>query len=242
MQTEYRYTELRAEGERQLSGVAITYNEIARLPFGKERFEVRAFGDLGAADVILNTMHDRRRPLARSGSGLTLTDTPQALEVRAELPNTREADDTLELVRSGVLRGLSIEFKATRERMISGVRSIQAARLTGIGVVDRAAYPQSSVEARGENLVAVLEGALPAADSPDRPAAIAAMARAAEIDADTVEQILRGEINAPPRQRLEGFASALDGLSLDDLIQAVEADGGNPENYRSPQPRIQVLL
>ena len=242
MQTEYRYSELRAEGERQLFGVAVRYGDVAEMPFGRERFEVRAFGDLAAADVILNTMHDRRRPLARSGSGLTLTDTPQALEVRATLPKTRESDDTLELVRSGVLRGLSIEFKATRERMVSGVRSIQAARLTGIGVVDRAAYPQSSVEARGENLVALIESALPALDSPERPARIAAMASAAGIDAGTVEQILRGEINAPPRQRLEGFASALDGLSLDDLIQAVEADGGNPENYRATHPRIQVLL
>ena len=50
-------------------------------------------------------------------------------------------------MRTGVLRGLSIEFAATRERMVSGVRSVIAARLSGIAVVDRAAYPQSSVEA-----------------------------------------------------------------------------------------------
>ena len=241
MLNEYRYAELRAEGERQLSGVAIKYGDVAALPFGRERFEVRAFGDLGAADVILNTMHDRRRPLARSGSGLTLTDTPQALEVRAELPNTREADDTLALVKSGVYRGLSIEFAATRERMVSGVRSIQAARLTGIGVVDRAAYPQSSVEARGENLVRVLESALPAMGAPDRPAAIAAMASAAGIDGATVQQILSGSIDHPPAARLCGFASVLGGVSYDALVAAVVADGASADSYGT-QARRRVWL
>ena len=99
--TEFRYCELRAEGERRLSGVVVTYGEIGAAPFGKELFEVRAFGDLSEADVILNTMHDRRRPLARTRSGLTITDDERALSIRAELPNTREADDTLELVPGG---------------------------------------------------------------------------------------------------------------------------------------------
>ena len=238
MKTERRYTELRADvDKRQLAGVAVTYGEIARLPFGRERFEVRAFGDLGEVDVILNTMHRRDRPLARSGSGLELLDTPQALEVRAELPSTRDADDTLELVRSGVLRGLSIEFAATRERMASGVRSIQSAILTGIGVVDRAAYAGSSVEARGENLVRVLEGALPAMDAPERPAAIAALAAAAEIDAGTVAQILAGEIDHPPAARLRGFARVLSGVSFDALADAVIQDGGNPDLYRATSQR-----
>ena len=238
---EFRYTELRAEGERQLSGVAVKYGDIAVLPFGKERFEVRAFGDLGAADVILNTMHDRRRPLARSGAGLTLTDGPEALEVRAQLPNTREADDVLQLVETRVYRGLSIEFAATRERMVGGVRSIQAARLTGIAICDRPAYPASAVEARGENLIRVLEGALPDEGDDARPAQIEAMAGAAGIDPATVEQILSGSINAPPRRRLEGFASALDGVSLDQLIEATIADGGDVALYRT-QDRRRVWL
>ena len=119
--------------------------------------------------------------MARSGSGLTLLDTKQALEVRAELPNTREADDVLQLVETRVYRGLSIEFKATRERMVSGVRTIQAARLTGIAICDRPAYPQSAVEARGENLVLVLESALPSEGDDARPARIAELARAAEL-------------------------------------------------------------
>ena len=50
------------------------------------------------------------------------------------------------------------------------------------------------------------------------------MAEAAGIDAETVNQILRGEINCPPLERLEGFASALS-MSMDEIMTAAEADG-----------------
>ncbi len=156
--------------------------------------------------------------------------------------NPREADDTLTLVRSGVLRGLSIEFAATRERMVGGVRTIQAARLTGIGVVDRNAYPGSTVEARGENLVRVIESALPAMDEPERPARIAAMAAAGGIEPSTVAQILAGEIDHPPPERLRGFADVLDGVSYAALVAAVVADGADPDLYRATSQRRRVWL
>ena len=77
-----------------------------------------------------------------------LEDSAAALTMTATLPNTRDADDTLTLVRSGVLRGLSIEFKALAERMGGTTRIIERARLGGLAVVDTPAYPESSVEAR----------------------------------------------------------------------------------------------
>lgn len=140
--------ELRAEG-RRLFGTAIRYGDESRMLFGRERFEPGAFGDLAGADVILNASHRRDRPLARTGGGgLELADSPEALTFTAELPQTRDADDTLALVRGRVLRGASIEFLATRDRDESGVRVVEAATLTGIGIVDSPAYPDSAVAAR----------------------------------------------------------------------------------------------
>ena len=138
---ERRFCELRVEGEgRFLAGTAIRYGDVATLPWGRERFEAGAF-DVRAADVILNAQHDRASPLARTGGGLMLTDSAAALEIRAELPETRAADDVLALVRAKVLRGLSVEFNAMRERMLGGVRVIERAELRGVSVVDRPAYP-----------------------------------------------------------------------------------------------------
>ena len=151
METERRYIalEFRAD-ERELSGVALRYGDTATLPWGLERFEAGAFAPLG--DVILNRMHNRDMPIARTGAGLELVDTAEALRIVAKLPETRDSDDTLTLVRAGILRGLSIEFAPVAERMDGGVRVISAAKLSGIAVVDTGAYSQSEVQARAAHM------------------------------------------------------------------------------------------
>lgn len=152
MSIERRFTELRAEGDRVIGGTCLRYGDTATLPWGRERFEPRAFGDVSGIDAILNLQHDRTRPLARTGGGgLTLADDAGALVMRCALPATRDADDALELVRTGVLRGLSVEFHADAERMdgqgAGRVRVIERARLTAIGLVDKPAFPDSTVAA-----------------------------------------------------------------------------------------------
>ena len=150
--SERRFFELRTYG-RQLRGIAISYNDIATLPFGKERFEAGAFGDVSTADVILTVAHSRERPIARTqGGGLELCDGPNELSVRAQLPKTQEADDVLSLVEASVLRGFSIEFEATKERTEGqgegAVRVVTGANLRGLSVVDRPAFGLSVVAAR----------------------------------------------------------------------------------------------
>ena len=147
--TERRYAELRQGPGRALEGVAIRYGDVATLPWGMERFEPGAFGDVAGADVLMNVAHDRGRPIARTGGGgLALADSGEALTIRANLPVTREADDALALVRAGVLRSLSVEFRAIAERMDGAVRVISRATLAAIALCDTGAYPGSTVEAR----------------------------------------------------------------------------------------------
>ena len=144
---ERRYVELRADDDgRTLRGVAVTYGDVAKLPFGEERIEP---GALEFGDVILNAHHDRAAPLARTGgAGLTLSDSAERLAFTADLPETRDADDVLTLVRRGVMRGASIEMRVTGQRFEAGVRVIERATVSAIGIVDTAAYPASEIEAR----------------------------------------------------------------------------------------------
>lgn len=148
MTFERRYFELRQDGGRRLVGTAIVYGETAKIGgVFPERFEAGAFAPLG--DVMLNEMHQRAAPLARTGGGgLELVDSREALRFVADLPETRGADDVLALVRAGVYRGASIEFKPLSQRMDSGVRVVTRARLGGVSIVDRPAYAQSEIEAR----------------------------------------------------------------------------------------------
>ena len=150
METEKRFYEIRAVSGRRLEGTAIRYGDTALVKnIGPERFLVGAFGDLREADCILNVQHDRGRPIARTGGGgLTLADSPEALQLIADLPTVNEANDALELVRTKVLRGFSVEFRALKETFEGGVRTIESAELLAIGLVDRPAYGGSTVQAR----------------------------------------------------------------------------------------------
>lgn len=146
--TERLYAELQAGDGRTLRGAAIRYGETQTVHGRPTRFLAGAFGDVSAADLILNRQHERGQPLARTGGGgLTLTDTPEALEVLAELPDTQAARDAHTMVRTGVLRGLSIEFRALAEGFVNGVREIRRGVLEGVGVVDTPAFATATVEA-----------------------------------------------------------------------------------------------
>ena len=151
MSAEHLFCEIRAEADgRRLSGVAVRYGDVASIGnVFRERFSAGAFGDVAGADVILNRQHERGTPLARTGGGgLVLTDGPDALRFVADLPETRDADDTLSLVRANILRGASVEFRAVSERMVGNVRTIDKATIRAIAVCDRGAYPQSVIEVR----------------------------------------------------------------------------------------------
>ena len=150
MKTEFRFCEVRRAG-RTLSGQGIVYGDKANIGGRSERFLPGAFGDVSKLDLLINVAHDRSRPLARSqGGGLVLTDSATALEVVAELPETREASDTLALVEAGVLRGFSIEFVPLQVRTEAATRVLVKARLVGLAVVDKPAYGASTISARAE--------------------------------------------------------------------------------------------
>ena len=137
-------TELRVEG-RKLSGVVMNYGEVS--PSHRERFEP---GSLRMAESVhLDLHHDIERAVAwHPGGGLTLDNGRDALTMRAELPPIPAADRALDEIRSGAVRGLSVEFRPVKERRDADIRVIEDAVLTGIGIVRAPSYQQSSVEAR----------------------------------------------------------------------------------------------
>lgn len=144
--TLYCRAEIHPSNETQLSGRAIRYGDIATLPFGKEVIDMGAFGNLENADVILNRQHNRGMPLARTGGGgLEVIDSPTELKLQADLPDTPTGREAMTLVRSGVLRGFSIEFRAVREYVRNRILHVAEASLVGIALVDKPAYPESQV-------------------------------------------------------------------------------------------------
>ena len=148
---ESRRGELRRSG-RKLSGTVMQYGDEAEIPgIGRERFASFAFSRWlrSGADTALNVMHDRALTVAtRRAGGLTLTDSPQALSMVAELPKNDAMDSVLSLVGDGLTTGLSVEFHAVRERRSGDTRTVLEAALPALGIVDSPAYPASGVEVR----------------------------------------------------------------------------------------------
>ena len=134
-----------------LFGVAMRYGDRAEISSGLfERFEAGAFGaDVAKSSVIVNRQHDRAAPLGRAGGLLRLSDSPTELRAELTLPTTRDGEDVAELVRQGVLRGFSIEFRAKVDRIETGnTRVIESAELRGLSVVDDPAYGDSILALR----------------------------------------------------------------------------------------------
>ena len=145
MVLEYRFAplEVRAADGGQIEGTAMPYGREADIAgVFRESVDAGAFGAIG--DVILNLMHDRREPLARTeGGGLDLEDGAQRLWLRADIPEYRS--DVRDQVKRRILRGYSVEMEITAENWPSPDRRIiRAATLWGIGLVDRPAYDEAT--------------------------------------------------------------------------------------------------
>jgi HK97 family phage prohead protease len=93
--------------------------------------------------------HDAAKPLASTGNGsLELQDTPSGLKFSATLPSTQAANDALENVRSGLVKGVSFGFTVQDDDWLNDDRTVTAARLSEISLVTWPAYKSNIAEAR----------------------------------------------------------------------------------------------
>lgn len=142
---ERRFIEFRADG-RVIEGPLMIYGDEARFGDWSERFEPRSL--VVEEDVIVNLQHDRSRPVARTGAGLSIEATEREVRADIRLPDTPYAREAHELVQARILRGFSVEFRATKDRWEGKTRIIQRAHLLGFALVDRPAYPAAQIADR----------------------------------------------------------------------------------------------
>lgn len=70
------------------------------------------------------------------------------IKIDAVLPDTSLGREVAAEVRSGRKRGLSVEFHATDEARVSGVREVRGALIDAAAIVKEPAYTQARVEVR----------------------------------------------------------------------------------------------
>ena len=125
----------------RLVGTLLTYGERA-----SDRPEVFVPGSLTwpAEGIVLRRQHVRAAPIARVVPELR----GNAIVVDVPLPDTAAGRDAAEEIRSGLMRGLSIEFVAHVQRFVGGVRQILRGELSGAGLVDNPSYEGAAVSVR----------------------------------------------------------------------------------------------
>jgi len=110
-----RHAEVRADDSGALRGTVITYGEEAEVHGFRERFAPGSLGDVSKLDVVLNVMHNRRAPIARTRGGtMRLEERSHQVLLEARPVDTVHGRDALEATRKGLLTGLSMEFNAER--------------------------------------------------------------------------------------------------------------------------------
>ena len=147
------HAELRAEGgdSRVVTGVAVRYGDEARLGGFRERI-ARGALTLPERKANLTMQHDRAMPLGI----LEWQDDEDALRFRVELTDGARQDQARQDVRSGLVRGASLEFKPSKEKLLETDETegplfeILEAQVVRLSLVDDGAYPQSAIRLRVE--------------------------------------------------------------------------------------------
>ena len=136
------------EDESRLSpgrivGTLVTYGERA-----SDRPELFEAGSLSWPDggIVLNRQHTRTAPVLR----FSPTVEGSKVGIDQNLPDSSAGRDAAVEIKSGLLTGLSLEFRAIKQEFSGGIRRIKEAVIVAAALVDSPSYGSSSVEVRNK--------------------------------------------------------------------------------------------
>lgn len=146
-----------ADTPLMLEGTVIVFDKPADMGDYTEYIAKNALDGVNLENITLLVNHDGTGiPLARSPKTLTLTISDTGLEMQAELPDTEQGRSVYEAVKRGDLSEMSFAFDIAEHTFDEQKREctiIKIAAVYEISIVNRAAYPQTSVQARAGKVV-----------------------------------------------------------------------------------------
>ena len=126
----------------------LSYGEIVTHEKGPERFEPRSLQWSDSDGLVLWDSHDTspRRPVGI----MHPVQGDRDVSVDYRLPDSSAGRRIAAQVKSGEIRGLSIEFRSVEERREGGLRRIFRAWISGAAAVASPAYSSAVVEVRNK--------------------------------------------------------------------------------------------
>lgn len=74
--------------ERIIAGLVVPFGPVGNTSAGPVKFDMGAFGDIQATDIVLNTEHDRTRPIGRGIAGSEKV-TPRGIEMAFKIADRK---------------------------------------------------------------------------------------------------------------------------------------------------------
>lgn len=152
-QTQTRAYNVRAADKPLIvEGTVIVFDKPADMDGYTEFIAGNALDGVDLDNITLLVNHNGTGiPLARSPKTLTLTVSETGLEMRAQLPDTEQGRSVYEAIRRGDLSEMSFAFDISEYAFDEQKRECTITKIAAvyeISIVNRAAYPQTSVQAR----------------------------------------------------------------------------------------------
>ena len=156
---------------RTIKGLVVPFAKVGNTSAGPVRFEFGAFGDIDPSQIILNSEHDRTRPLGR-GVAESLEVTPAGISMAFKIAPTNAGNDALIEAAEGLRPAFSIEAKVNEYTIEKGVMVVSSSFLEAVAHVTNPAFKDAQIasvaatEAEDEIAPETTEAEQPAEEQP----------------------------------------------------------------------------
>jgi len=152
---------------RTIKGLVVPFAKVGNTSAGPVRFEFGAFGDIDPSQIILNSEHDRTRPIGR-GIGNSLEVSPAGISMAFKIAPTNAGNDALIEAAEGLRPAFSIEAKVNEYTIEKGVMVVSSSSLEAVAHVTNPAFKDAQISdvAATEETPETTEAEIPAEENP----------------------------------------------------------------------------
>ena len=129
---------------RTIKGLVVPFSKVGNTSAGPVRFEFGAFGEIDPSQIVLNSEHDRTRPLGRGTAG-SLEVSPAGISMAFKIAPTNAGNDALVEAAEGLRPAFSIEAKVNEYTIQKGVMVVASANLEAVAHVTNPAFKDAQI-------------------------------------------------------------------------------------------------
>ena len=154
---------------RTIRGLVVPFAKTGNTSAGPVRFEFGAFGDIDPSQIVLNSEHDRTRPLGR-GIGDSIEVSPAGISMAFKIAPTNAGNDALVEAAEGLRPAFSIEAKVNEYTIDKGVMVVASAVMEAVAHVTSPAFLDAQIlevaASESEQTPETTETEIPVEDEP----------------------------------------------------------------------------